>query len=73
MNAYEHYALGNNLTEYPHDSTYHEVLDMIENGDERISVWEPFENHDTNFIIENIENMKESLECHFSCKSKVIK
>lgn len=61
-NAYDNVALGQYLSDYPDDKTYEEVLDLILAEDESISIWEPFENYDPEWIVENIESLKQTLE-----------
>lgn len=71
MNKYEEFALGNFLSQWPEGKTFTEVLEMIEKEHEDILIWEPFECHDPEFVIEQIENMIISLEREFITKENV--
>lgn len=67
MKNCEQAALGIFLCEWPDNMEYLEILECfennIENEDEEplVTIWEPFENYDKAFVIEQIENTKTSL------------
>jgi len=65
VTVYENFALASFLTAWPEDTSYEEVLMMIENNSPDVDIWEPFENHAREFVIEQIRNMKEALEFKF--------
>lgn len=56
----ELFALDHFLSEYPKDLEYNEVIGKIEEMDEDVIVWEPFENTDPGNLTEYIENLKDS-------------
>ena len=43
------------LSDYPEDLSNEWVIDGILNGDNRIEVWEPFENRDPEDLVDQIE------------------
>lgn len=43
------------LSDYPEDLSNEWVIDGILNGDNRIEVWEPFENRDREDLVDQIE------------------
>lgn len=49
-----HMAFGLFLSEYPEDKEPSEILGLIEEGDDSIVVWEPFEYNNTEWIVEEI-------------------
>lgn len=49
-----HMAFGLFLSIYPDDKTPAEVLELIEQNNEDIVVWEPFEFNNTEWIVEQI-------------------
>lgn len=51
-------ALGEHLSEWPEDLSYEKVLEFIENGDEDIITYEPFEDYPGHELVEKIETMK---------------
>ena len=58
MTKIEASALGQFLSYYPADWTYDEVITGIEDEDEGVAIWEPFENYDTGYVIQEIESLK---------------
>lgn len=61
MNKFEQYAINHYLSDYPHDRTFDEIIELIENESDDVCVWEPFEYYPTEEIIDFIEHMKHSL------------
>jgi hypothetical protein len=61
----EQFALSQFLSDYPDDTAYHSVLDMILDEDESISIWEPFEDHSPNWVVNQIEEMVTSMNYWF--------
>jgi hypothetical protein len=82
MNEYENFALGNFLSYWNEDATYIEILDALTHEgceesecklcllDDDTGVWEPFEHHDKEWVAEQIDNMKESVERRFIPKEQ---
>lgn len=68
LNTYERFALGQYLSEFPEDKSFHEILDIIEKSDfddeayDELLVWEPFENCDGDNLAALIGALKEDLE-----------
>ena len=50
----------------PEDWTTGEILEAIEQGNDSVVVWEPFEYWDTYSIVNSITDMKESLMVDFT-------
>lgn len=50
-------ALGDYLSEWPETLTYDEVIQALIDGDDVVSVWEPFEHHSREDVAEFIENL----------------
>lgn len=87
MNEYEDFALGNTLSCWDENATYQENLEaMRHSGDcepsencklchikEEICEWQPFEDFDNEWLIDNIESMKESCERRFMLKPDISK
>lgn len=66
MNKYEITALNTFLSEWDiSENDYNKILEMIEDDDESISIWEPFENYSSNKVIQFIEDLKDLLEQEF--------
>tara|TARA_R110000803_G_scaffold179460_1_gene241879 strand:- start:976 stop:1188 length:213 start_codon:yes stop_codon:yes gene_type:complete len=58
MTKIEAVALGQFLSYYPADWTYDEVIIGIEDEADGVAIWQPFENYDTGYVIQEIENLK---------------
>ena len=52
-------ALGQYLSEYPANTPYINILDMVFNEDEAIEVWEPFESYTGPDMVQLIEDLKD--------------
>lgn len=66
IDVYELFALGNFLACWNEDVSYEENIELIKNNDnDYITVWEPFEYHEREWVAEQIENMKESVKNTF--------
>lgn len=61
MNKFERYAIGHYLTDYPYDSSFDEIIELVEQESEKITVWEPFELYPVEEITDLIAHMKQSL------------
>ena len=62
MKKCESVALNFMLCDYPENITFSQVLDLIYEEDESISIWEPFENHPPLDIIQIISDMRDTLQ-----------
>jgi hypothetical protein len=62
MKHAERFALNQWLFEHPEDATYDEVLKMIHQEDERVTVWEKLEGHPSDVIANTIEDTKMAVE-----------
>lgn len=58
----EAFALGSFLADYPDTGSYKRMLRLIELESPRVVVWEPFEHYPPEYLIEQIEAMKDSVE-----------
>jgi hypothetical protein len=61
----EQFALGQFLNDYPDDMSYHNVLDLILDEDDSVTIWQPFEDHSPNWVVNQIEGMVISMNCWF--------
>ena len=61
----EQFVLGQFLSDYPDRVEYEKVLDLIMDEDERVSVWQPFEDYESGWVVEHIEGMVLSMNCWF--------
>ena len=55
-------ALGQFLSEYPHDATFSEVLELIENKADSVTIWEPFEYWPPEDVTAQIEDLRYNVE-----------
>ena len=65
MNKYQRFALNHYLAEYPQELTFEQVLELLEAGDGKALVWQPFECLDKAQVAECIDNMTAELEHSF--------
>jgi len=64
LNDYQSYALGSFLADWPDDTSYEGILELIRDEDDLISVWQPFVDWTSEDVVTLIENMVASLtEC----------
>jgi hypothetical protein len=61
----EQFALCQFLCDFPDSMDYHSVLDLILDEDESISIWQPFEDHSPNWVVNQIEEMVTSMNYWF--------
>jgi hypothetical protein len=61
----EQFALGQFLNDYPDDMSYHNVLDLILDEDDSVTIWQPFEDHSPNWVVNQIEEMVTSMNYWF--------
>jgi hypothetical protein len=62
MKVSEQFALNEWLSEYPAKVSYDEVTDLLRDEDERIVVWQWFENMPAYELVENIDNTRSHFE-----------
>lgn len=62
MKKCESVALNFMLCDYPENTTFSQVLDLIYEEDESVTIWEPFENHTALDIIQIISDMRDTLQ-----------
>lgn len=55
------FVLGQCLSDYPASASYDKILELIESGSRRVSVWEPFEYCDVVHIMDNMVSAVERL------------
>jgi len=63
----EDFALGNFLSDWNKEKDYEEITDTLSDtnfmpGDNKIVVWEPFENHPSENIASHIEDMNRGVK-----------
>jgi hypothetical protein len=61
----EQFVLMQFLSDYPDNVKYEKVLDLIMDEDERVSVWQPFEDYEPCWVVEHIEEMVISMNRWF--------
>jgi hypothetical protein len=61
MNIYERFALNEYLYAFPNDIEYDEVLDMLNEGNDEVIVWDVFDNTPREGVIELIDALKDRL------------
>jgi hypothetical protein len=54
MNAYERFACAQYLSAFPDDVTFNEVLQMLLDRNDEVLVWEVFEHHKPEFVLDLI-------------------
>jgi hypothetical protein len=62
----ERFALCYYLSEFPDKLEYEKVLDLIMDEDDEISVWQPFEDYESSWVVDHIEEMVVTLNCFFA-------
>jgi hypothetical protein len=62
MKHSERFALNQWLSDYPHDMTYFEIIDLIHEEDESVTLWERIEGYGARAVIEEIENTRCAVE-----------
>lgn len=65
MNKYQLFALDHFLTDYPKDASFEEIVEMVEDEDEDVCHWEPYENLWGEHVAEMITDMARELEVVF--------
>lgn len=65
MNKYQLFAVDHFLADYPEDASFDEVIDLVEDEDESVCHWEPYESFWGEHIAEMITDMARELEAVF--------
>lgn len=65
MNKYQQFAVDHFLTEYPEGASFSDIVQMVEDEDEEIRHWEPYEAFWGEHIAEMIAGMARELESAF--------
>lgn len=58
---YEAFVLGQFLSDYPSKRSYYAILKLIQKESHQVSIWQPFEDHHPEDVIQYMEDLKESL------------
>ncbi len=66
----EIFAVDNFTCEYPDDQSFEQIMELIEDGSDLVTIWEPFEYHDGNHICELIQNMVDGLDRTYKIGAK---
>jgi hypothetical protein len=61
----EQFALSQFLSDYPDDTAYHNILDLILDEDDSVVIWQPFEYCSPNQVVNHIEEMVTSMNYWF--------
>lgn len=64
MNQFQSFALQHYLSDYP-DASFDDILEMVENESDRVTVWEPFEHYPTDEVTDFISHMASDLQAKF--------
>jgi hypothetical protein len=62
MKHSERFALNQWLSDYPADKTYDEIIDLIHEEDESVTLWERIDGYGARAAIEEIENTRYAVE-----------
>ena len=65
MNVYEKFAVNQFLSYYPENATLDEIIKMMHEYNEDVTVWSPFFDEEPEDVILSIQNMIEDLEKTF--------
>ena len=68
MNAYERFACGFFLCEYPDNTTFDDVLDYVISEDDAVIIWQAFEDTPPRELVEMFRDMVLSLSLSFTPK-----
>lgn len=64
MNPFEQFAVDHFLCSgYPEGKTFGEILELVEQ--DKLTVWEPFENYSMEDVVEKIQDLATQLESKF--------
>lgn len=59
-------VLNHHLTEWPDDTSFADILNLIHNQDESVSVWEPFNEWDSEYFMTHIKHIADSINIAFN-------
>lgn len=62
MRVSERFALNEWLSDYPPEKTYDEVIDLLRDYDDQVTVWHWFEAMPPSELIENIDNTQQHFQ-----------
>jgi len=71
LNVYEEFAVNQFLSYYPEDASFDEIIEMMRDYNEDVTVWDPFFGAEPEDVILSIENMVEDLKKTFIPKEVV--
>ena len=71
MNAYEHFACSEYLSAFPCDKTFDEVMQMLLDRDDEVLVWEVFEHHKPEIVLDLIVGLERGLSTWFVPREEV--
>ena len=71
MNVYEKFAVNQFLSYYPENATLDEIIEMMRDYNEDVTVWDPFFDAEPEDVILSIENMVEDLKKTFIPKENL--
>lgn len=66
MNKYQTFAVGHFLSDYPDDTSFDQIIELVEQEDETIRHWEPYESFWGEHLADMITGMARSLEETFN-------
>lgn len=55
-------VLNHHLADYPEDASFEHILDMIEEGDEEVSIWVYFEEWDGEALTSHLKKLAQSID-----------
>lgn len=65
MKSYQQFALNHYLSDYPIETDFKTILSLIEDEHESITIWQPFEDHPRDDLIDFISHLAHELEEKF--------
>jgi hypothetical protein len=68
MNKYQTFALGHFLSDYPDDASFDQIIELVEQEDEAIMHWEPYESFWGEHLATMITGMARALKEQFNEK-----
>jgi len=69
LNAFEAFAVNHYLSEFPEGKTFEEILELVEEGDDEVIIWQPFENYHPKDVAQYIRDLCVSLAQEFMPKA----
>ena len=65
LNVYEKFAVNQFLSYYPENASFDEIIEMMRDYNEDVTVWDPFFDAEPEEIVEAITNMIDALQDTF--------